>query len=298
MKFTYFNDIYKAASVNSKDGTVIKYWQIGQGPGVVLIHGGMESAQSHIELAEALASHFTVYLYSRRGHGHSGPYARTHNMQKEMEDLGAVLAKTGTHTIFGVSTGGLIALEATRALPSIEKAIIYEPGLPLSKTVPPLDWLKEYDRMMAEGTIAKAMVFAMKETEMGPPFMRAIPSRLLEAMTRWQFSVERKSAPEGYVKWDVLSHTLHNDVSLFIEMRERPDGTPEAFKNVSAQILLMGGSDSPAFQTASVDALEKVLPHVRRVIIPGVAHGGSGNSNMGGKPTLVAEEIYKFIQQG
>ncbi len=65
---------YRLGSVTSKDGTTIGYRQIGHGPGVVLVHGAMESALSHSQLAEALADTFTVCVYDRRGRGRSGPF--------------------------------------------------------------------------------------------------------------------------------------------------------------------------------------------------------------------------------
>ena len=46
---------YSTGSVVSKDGTIIGYRQLGHGPAVVVLHGAMESAQSHVQLAEALA---------------------------------------------------------------------------------------------------------------------------------------------------------------------------------------------------------------------------------------------------
>lgn len=65
---------YATGTVTSKDGTTIGYRQLGQGPGVVMLHGAMESAQSHMQLATALADAFTVYLPDRRGRGLSGPF--------------------------------------------------------------------------------------------------------------------------------------------------------------------------------------------------------------------------------
>jgi len=38
--------------------------------GVVLLHGAALSAHNHMQLAEALAGAFTVYVPDRRGHGH------------------------------------------------------------------------------------------------------------------------------------------------------------------------------------------------------------------------------------
>src|SRR5260370_21923449 len=58
---------YTTGSVTSHDGTTISYRQLGHGPGVVMLHGSMESAQSHMQLATALADAFTVYLPDRRG---------------------------------------------------------------------------------------------------------------------------------------------------------------------------------------------------------------------------------------
>jgi hypothetical protein len=47
-------------AVISADGTTIGYLRVGHGPAVVLLHGSNESARSHIQLALALASSFTV----------------------------------------------------------------------------------------------------------------------------------------------------------------------------------------------------------------------------------------------
>ena len=49
-------------SVVSRDGTTIGYRRLGAGPGVIMLHGAMESSQSHFELAEALADAYTVYF--------------------------------------------------------------------------------------------------------------------------------------------------------------------------------------------------------------------------------------------
>ena len=44
---------------------------------MVMLHGSMESSNSHLELARALADIATVYLPDRRGRGLSGPYGAT-----------------------------------------------------------------------------------------------------------------------------------------------------------------------------------------------------------------------------
>jgi hypothetical protein len=61
---------------------------------------------------------------------------------------------------------------------------------------------------------------------------------------------------------------------------------------VSAETLLLGGERSPAYLKAALNGLEPVLPHVRRVTLPGVGHLAADNS---GKPQLVAEQLRAFF---
>ena len=52
---------YSTGSVASRDGTVIGCRQVGQGPGIIAVHGGMQAAQNLMKLAHALADSFTVH---------------------------------------------------------------------------------------------------------------------------------------------------------------------------------------------------------------------------------------------
>jgi hypothetical protein len=73
------------------------------------------------------------------------------------------------------------------------------------------------------------------------------------------------------------------------------DGALESFRALRAEVLLLGGSKSPAYLTTAVDALEKVLPHVTRVEFPGLGHEASGNTDRRGHPERVAEELRRFF---
>jgi pimeloyl-ACP methyl ester carboxylesterase len=71
----------------------------------------------------ALAPHFTVLNYDRRGRGDSGdtaPYA----VEREIDDLGALITAAGGSAVFGYSSGATLALKAAAS------------GLPISKTRP------------------------------------------------------------------------------------------------------------------------------------------------------------------
>lgn len=281
---------YITGFVTSRDGATIGYRQFGQGPGVALVHGAMESAQSHMQLAEALADSFTVYLPDRRGRGLSAPYGEAYAMCKEVEDLEALLTTVDAHAVFGVSAGGLICLQAALTLPIIHKAALYEPALIVHDSISTA-WVSRYDRELAQGKVAAALVMGMKGAQMGPPILNAMPNWLLESLTNSMMKSEDKKAKDGDVTMHMLAPTLHYDFQLVVEMRE----TQERYREVRAETLLLGGSKSPAYLKQALDALEQVLPHVTRIEFPGLDHGASGNADRGGKPERVARELRRFF---
>jgi len=123
---------------------------------------------------------------------------------------------------------------------------------------------------MAQGKVAAALITGMKGPKMGPLIFNFIPSFLLEPLFKVMLAREDKEGSGKYLPMRTLAPTLHHDGQLLIEM----SGTLERFRALSAEVLLLGGSKSPAFQKVSLDALEKVLPHVTRVEFPGLGHAG------------------------
>ena len=281
---------YNTGSVVSKDGTTIGYRQLGRGPGLIVLHGAMESARSHMQFAEALAPSFTVYLPDRRGRGLSGPYRKDHSIETDVEDMAALLAKTGAHYVMGVSSGAIIWLQAALTLPAIRKAVIFEPPLPINGSLPTA-FMHRYDTEIAQGEVAAALVSAMKGTQMGPPIFNVIPRTLLERLTTAMMASEEKRAGSQDVTMRMLAPTLHYDFQLATEV----EGALERFKGIRAEVLLLGGSKSPAYLTAGLDALEKVLPRVTRVELPGLGHGAMGNTDRGGRPARAAQVLRQFF---
>ena len=281
--------------VTSRDGTRIEYLQLGQGPGVVILHGAMEAARSHRTLAEGLADTFTVYLPERRGHQLGFPFVDDYSMQKEVEDLAALLDKTGTRNIFGVSAGGLICLQAALTLSSVERVAIYEPALVVNGS-PSVDFLPHYDSEIAQGKIAAALVSGMKGAQLGPPVFNAIPRWLLELLTTMSMKQEEKNAKSGDITMRALAPTLHYDFRLVAEMAD----SMEKFRGIQQKVLLLGGDKSPAWLKVALDALATTIPHVKRVEFPGLDHGGSSDpssTNRSGKPEVVAAELQRFFNR-
>jgi len=105
------------AYVISPDGTRIGYRKFGKGPSLLFLHGGGFASQHYLELAERLASSYTVIMPVARGRGLTGPFGVGHGMRQEVEDIGAIVTETGAVIVFGHSRGGLVALEAGLCLP-------------------------------------------------------------------------------------------------------------------------------------------------------------------------------------
>src|SRR5262245_9221404 len=105
------------ASVVSQDGTRITYDRIGHGPPLVVVAGALGLRRSSFvqPWVKALAEHFTVYNYDRRGRGDSGDGA-SYAVQREIDDLAAVVAEAGgAPFIWGISSGAALVLEAAAA---------------------------------------------------------------------------------------------------------------------------------------------------------------------------------------
>jgi pimeloyl-ACP methyl ester carboxylesterase len=277
--------------VTSKDGTTIGYRQIGQGPGLIIVCGTMESSLSHIQLAEALSDCFTVYLPDRRGRGLSGPYRKDHMIQKDVEDLEAVLSNTGAHFVFGVSAGALICLQAALHLSSIHKAALFDPPLVINGSVSG-DFMARYDKEIADGELVSALVTAMLGGQMGPSIFNSVPRWLLKMLTKMMMTGDEKNAKKDDVTMRMLAPTIHYDFNLSFELEDKH----ECFRAIDSEILLLGASKSPPYFKIALDTLTKILPHAKRIEFAGLHHGASGNTNRGGKPEQVANELLRFFK--
>ena len=318
---------FTVGSVVSRDGTTIGYRQFGDGPGIIAVHGAAQAAQNFTKLAEALSDAFTVYVPDRRGRGRSGPPGENYGLQTECEDLDALRSSTGSHNVFGLSSGALISLQAALTLPSIRKVALYEPPLSINHSTP-IDWVNRYDREVAAGKLGSAMVTAIRGTQTGPLFFRLVPrliiDPLLNAATHIDVNDRRSaktvdpSSPRGQalrvLLWPIrrasrsserekgsaaakddvplkaLVPTMHYDAQLAIES----EGSLASFRAVPGEVLLLGGSKSPAYLKKSLLGLERVLPNVRRVEFAGVGHVAADNS---GKPEMVAAELRRFFSE-
>ncbi|SDN66733.1 Pimeloyl-ACP methyl ester carboxylesterase [Paenibacillus sp. yr247] len=276
--------------VTSKDGTIIGYRQLGQGPSLILVHGGIMASQNFMKLATALSNEFTVYVPDRRGRGLSGPHGDNYCLTRECEDMQALIKKTGTQNIFGLSSGAIVSLQAALETSIIRKVALYEPPIPVMSNSSSLtNWVPRFNRELAQGKLGSAFVSILKGTGDSSLFSK-LPRYILVPLMTFAIKTEGKEAKTDNVPLKVLIPTMKYDTQLVNEM----EGKLQNIMALEAKVLLLGGSKSQAFLKSALDELSSALPHAKRIEFPRVGHLAAENN---GKPEYVAEELRQFFSE-
>ncbi|MRH92311.1 alpha/beta fold hydrolase [Nocardia sp. SYP-A9097] len=273
---------YTTDSVVSADGTLVGYRQFGSGPGCVLLHGALQASQNFSDLAAALSRDFTVYVPDRRGRGLSGPPGDGYCIDKDCEDVAAILTKTGAQYLFGLSSGAIIALRVALRVSAVQKVAIYEPPLLIEH---PPRWMARYNREIARANPAAAFVTVLKGTRASRLFT-LMPRSLLTPAVRLVLAGEAKKVAGDDVSLKELIPTMQ------FETHTDPGDAITDFAGVTAEVLLLGGVRSADYLRQSLDELAAIVPRSHRIEFPALDHMGPDNR---GNPALVARELAAFF---
>jgi pimeloyl-ACP methyl ester carboxylesterase len=124
------------ASVASVDGTTIDYDIAGSGPVIVFVAGVFNLRDTFTSLAAELSSDHTVLSYDRRGRGKSSDSA-PYRVEREVEDLQAIIEVAGgSASVFGFSSGAILALKAVADGVAVERLYLYEPPFRFDENQP------------------------------------------------------------------------------------------------------------------------------------------------------------------
>jgi pimeloyl-ACP methyl ester carboxylesterase len=204
-------------------------------------------------------------------------------MRTEVEDLDALLEKTGSQNVFALSSGALITLQAALTLPAIHKMALYEPPLDIGGQSSPQHWVPRYEKALAAGNLAGAMVAIIKGTGDRGLFT-SLPWFVLLPMFKLAIRGRPKPSQDDAPSLQALIPTVHFDARLVAEMA----GRLESFRAIRAETLLLGGTKSATHLGAALDALSTVIPDCKRIKFPGLGHIAADNS---GEPARVADEL-------
>ena len=265
------------ATVTSKDGTKIAFDKVGSGPAVILINGAMSYRAMDptlAQLAELLGSHFTVYNYDRRGRGESGD-TQPFTKEREIEDIQALVADAGGQAmLFGISSGGAVALEAAAALPGVTKVAVYEVPFIVDDSREPLrDYEEHTTTLVADGKLDELVEYFIT-TVVG------MPAEFIGGMKQDQ-------ALWGGMK--SIAPTIPYDAAFVGEFMEGKPLPANHWAKVTMPALVVDGGASPDWLHHGADALAKVLPHASRRTLEGQTHMVD--------PNALAPVMIEFLRQ-
>jgi pimeloyl-ACP methyl ester carboxylesterase len=242
-------------TLKSKDGTSIGYDRVGEGPAVILVDGALSTRGGKAELARLLAERFTVYSYDRRGRGDSGdtqPYA----VGREIEDIDALIdAAGGSASLYGHSSGGCLALDATvELIGKVRKLAMYE--APYNDDPAAQKAWGEYLTSLAE------LLAADRRGDAVALFMALVgtPAAQIEAMRKAPF----------WAGMEAIAPTLAYDHTGI--MGKRGSIPVERAARIQVPTLVISGTRGLPFMLETAKTLSRTIPGAELRTLDGQAH--------------------------
>jgi pimeloyl-ACP methyl ester carboxylesterase len=246
----------KINTVKSADGTSIAFETTGKGPPLILVGGALcdrSAPTSGTPLAALLAHRFTVFSYDRRGRGDSGN-TPPHASGREVEDLAALItAAGGSASVFGNSSGGLLALDAAVQGLSIPKLTLYEPPVIL-----------DAGRARSFEVLAKQL----DEAVAGNRRSEAVELFLTKVIQMPEPAVAQMRKSPMWAGLEQLAHTLSYDLLITARGPLRLEQVPA----IRSATLAMDGGASPGWMREGNQTLARAIPHARHRTLEGQTH--------------------------
>lgn len=248
-------------TVTSRDGTKIAFDKVGSGPAVILVNGAIAYRAFDpfmAQLAELVGKHFTVYNYDRRGRGDSGD-TQPFTKEREIEDLQALVEDAGGKAmIFGISSGGVLSLDAAAVTPGITKVEVYEPALIVddSRQPVPADYTEHLTTLAVEGKRDEAVEYFLTQAV-------GIPAEYIGGMKQDQATWSGMTG---------VAHTIAYDAAFVGNVMQGKPLPTDRWVKITLPVLVADGGASDAWVHHAADALGKVLPHASRQTLEGQTH--------------------------
>ncbi|WP_460367822.1 alpha/beta fold hydrolase [Actinocorallia lasiicapitis] len=243
--------------VFSADGTAIAYERRGSGPIVVLVGGAFMTRGASADLADLLADQFTVITYDRRGRGDSGDGA-AYDVQREVEDLDALIEQAGGEAmVFGMSSGAVLALEATARGSAVTRLALYEPPFITDGSRPPLpaDYVDHLTELVAREAYGDAVAYFLTAAV-------GLPAEAVAGMRQAPF----------WAGMEATARTLPYDGQI---MGDTMSGRPlpgDRWTSVTVPVLVGSGDSGPDHMLNGARELAALSDDFTLRIFPGQDH--------------------------
>jgi len=243
-------------TVRSSDGTTIAFDQWGEGSPLVYVGGALNDRSAGAPLAAILAQRFTVLSYDRRGRGASGD-TKPYTVEREVEDLEALIVEAGGSAfVYGMSSGGVLALEAAAGGLAITKLAIYEP--PFAADDNQRRGAREYATKLAE------LLSAGRRGDAIELFMTMVgmPAEMIGQM---------RGAPM-WPALEALAPSLAYDSAVMGDSSRGSSLPTERLAAVATPTLVLDGGASPAWMREMARRVANALPGGQHRRLEGQTH--------------------------
>lgn len=169
---------------------------------------------------------------------------------------------------------------AGRRCGAFRRAAVYEPGVSRSGSMP-TGWLAEYRRRLAAGDPRGAFAVMARGAGHAPAILARMPLGLVRAMMYCQ--------PKS--QWHQLEPLLPTALAENEQIASLDAPTAGRFASLTARVLLVGGTDSPAaITTRTLRALHEVVPGSQLELLDGLQHTAPEKA-----PVALAEALVRFL---
>jgi pimeloyl-ACP methyl ester carboxylesterase len=271
-------------------GVELHYVERGTGAPVVFVHGSLSDGSYWTDQVNAFAeAGYRAIAYSRRYNPPNNNKPQPgYSAITDAEDLAAFIKKLHLDrvNVVGHSYGAFTALFLAARHPELVKTMVL--------AEPPAVSLLEHlegaqaatgKRMFAD--IQERMVKPMQaafqkgDREAG---LKAFIDYVLDDPEAWQKIPERgrQSMLDHAHEWDIMMTT--GELFPVIE--------PQTIRKISAPTLLLSGEKSYRFLGLIDEELTRLLPHARRIILPGATHRMWYE-----QPEVCRNDVLEFLQE-
>lgn len=252
----------------SADGTTAVATVEGSGPGILIVHPGLDDGAAWRKVTDILAEHFTVLNIVRRQYRDDirGPVS----IADEAADVAAICDSWQQPVlVVGHSSGGVVALEALAARPDVFiGGVVYEPPVDIGQPIGG-ESLEHAVQAIASNQPGKAIQIFTRDMVGLPAFQ----SRIIRIFVGLSPRLKRLAPGQ------IADNVAMRDLGMRLE----------TYAGIELPVLLIGGDHSPAHLGERLDVLARTIPNTERVLLDGQGHSANQRA-----PRELAAAITKF----
>jgi pimeloyl-ACP methyl ester carboxylesterase len=264
--------------VRSPDGATLAVVVEGSGPPLMMVPGTGDDYTRYGRVVPLLADTFTLYRMDRRGRGASSDGAGPYGLEREVEDMIAVMAairaEAGPVNLVAHSHSAVTCLEAIARTDALRAAVLYEPPMP---------WYERIDGKDPRAELIQAMAALQAAGDLDAVIVHYLHDFLGTPME----AIERQRAnPRAWGRWQSMAHTITRELLAIRTYRFEP----AKFAGVRIPLCILVGTASRPAMRRTAERITAAMPHAVIQELP-----DQGHIAMTSAPEVFASAVRTFL---